>query len=41
MQEKLAKAKKGGELPLCVLRVFLPFLLLAHGIQICFVCTRL
>ena len=41
MQEKLAKAKKGGELPLCVLCVFLPLLLLAHGVQMCFVCARL
>ena len=29
MQEKLAKAKKGGELPLHVLGAFLPLLLLA------------
>ena len=41
MQEKLAKAKKGGELPLCVLCVFLPLLLLAHGVQMCFVRARL
>ena len=41
MQEKLAKAKQGGELPVCVLRVYLPLLLLAHGVQMCFANFRL